>query len=57
MTTNEIMMAARVAKAMIKYNLDDEAMEAILDLHDGNVNAALRTIEAVAKTIKAGKEN
>lgn len=57
MTTDEIIMAASVAKAMMKYNLDEGAMKAILDLHDGNVNAALRTIEAVAKTIKAGKEN
>ena len=52
-TTKETLrLIAEIAKTMKRYQLTEEAMQTIIDQHDGNVKAALRTIEMTGEMIK-----
>lgn len=45
--------AAELARIMTKYKLTEEDVQNIIDLHDGDVKKAIRTIETAQKTIRA----
>lgn len=46
-------LAAELAKVMNRYNLDEETVRNIIEVHEGDVKKAIRTIEAAQRTIKA----
>ena len=48
-------LAAEIAKAMSTYKISEKDMQELIDAHDGNAKAALRTLEGTAKMIKRMK--
>ena len=46
-------LAAELAKVMNRYNLDEETVRNIIEVHEGDVKKAILTIEAAQRTIKA----
>ena len=52
MKKEEIRLTTEIAKAMMIYKINEDDMKQIIDAHNGNVKAALRTIEFTAKMVK-----
>lgn len=49
--TDAIKKANEIASLMMKYKISEENMKAIIDSHEGDVKAAVRTIEYTAKML------
>ena len=45
-------LATEIAKAMRTYKISEENMQELIEAHDGNAKAALRTLEQTAKMMK-----
>ena len=51
-TTETIKLAAELAKTIRIYGISEEGMQEIMEAHNGNAKAAIRTIEATSKMVK-----
>ena len=51
-TKENLNLITEIDKTMMRYQLTEDAMQSIIDQHDGNVKAALRTIEMTGAMLK-----
>ena len=51
-TMETLRLAAELAKTMRIYGISEESMQEIMEAHNGNAKAAIRTIEATSKMVK-----
>ena len=51
-TKENLNLITEIDKTMMRYQRTEDAMQSIIDQHDGNVKAALRTIEMTGAMLK-----